>query len=196
MRLSLRGQSGPLLIGSTWRRGDDRVARGWLSCRVWWRERLGSQDAVERRNSDDPDAIDPDGVRSDAIYPDRDCSDSTDPDRDGSDSTDSDRDRSDAIDRDGNGVPNNNCRGNPATSHDNDLQYHDNGWSQSGRGCGSGCGGRSVAGRRIEQHGVGLDRLRDSRGGGPHRRDRLVVAETLREEEHAGARPPTGRILV
>ena len=163
---------------------------------MWWRERLGSQDAVERRNTDDPDAIDPDAVRSDAIDPDRDRSDAIDPDRDRSDSINSDGDRSDAIDRDRNGVPNDNRRGIPATSHDNGL--HDDVWSQSGGGGGRGGGGRSVAGRRIEQHAVGLDCLRNSRGGGPHRRDRLVVAETLRqcEDEDAGARPPTGRILV
>ena len=54
------------------------------------------------------------------------------------------------------------------------------------------------AGRRIEQHAVGLDRIRNSRGGGPHRRDRLVVAETLRpcEHEDAGARRSAGRPLV
>jgi hypothetical protein len=43
---------------------------------------------------------------------------------------------------------------------------------------------------------VGLDRIRNSRGGSPHRRDRLVVAETLRpcEDEDAGAWRPAGRI--
>jgi hypothetical protein len=34
---------------------------------------------------------------------------------------------------------------------------------------------------------VGLDRLCHPRGGGPHRRDRLVVAETLRPRPDEGA---------
>ena len=64
------------------------------------REWLGRRDADERRDTDDADAIDSDG------------------------------DRSDAIDPDCHGVPNDNRgRGNPATGHDNDLQYHDNVWS-------------------------------------------------------------------
>ena len=101
------------------------------------RERLGGRDADERRDTDDADAIDPDG----------DCSDAIDPDGDRSDAIDSDGDRSDAIDRDCHGVPNDNRgRGLPAAGHDNDLRYHDNVGSQSRRGCG--CGrGRSVAGR-------------------------------------------------
>jgi hypothetical protein len=45
---------------------------------------------------------------------------------------------------------------------------------------------------------VGLDRLRNSCGGGPHRRDRLVVAQTLRrcEDDGAGARRRATRIIV
>jgi hypothetical protein len=162
------------------------------------REWLGSQDVDERRDTDDADAIDPDAVRSDAIDPDRDRSDAIDHDSDRSDAINSDRDRSDAIDRDRNGVPNDDRRGIPTTSHDNGLHYHDV-WSQSRGGGGRSRGGSSGAGRRIEQHAVGLDCLRNSRGGGHHRRDRLVVAETLRqcEDEDAGAGPPTtGRILV
>jgi len=144
------------------------------------REWLGSKDA------DHADAINPDRDRSDTFDSDRDRSDIVDSDRDRSDPIDPDGDRSDTIDRHRNGVPDDNGgRGIPA-SHDNDLRYHDNDRSQSRRGGG---GGRSGAGRRIEQHAVGLDRLRDSRAGGPHRRDRLVVAETLRtgEDEDVGA---------
>jgi len=134
------------------------------------REWLGRRDADERRDTDDTDAFD-------AV---RDHSDAIDSDGDHSDAIDSDGDRFDAIDPDCHGVPNDNGgRGNPATSHDNGLQCHDNVWSQSCRGRSRGCG-RGVAERGIEQHAVGLDRVRNSRGGGPHRRDRLVVAETLR----------------
>ena len=140
MRLSLRGHTGLLLIRSAWCRGDDRVARGWLSCRVRRREWLGSQDADERRDTDDADAIDPDAVRSDAIDPDRVRSDPIDPDSDSSDAINSDGDRSDAIDHDSDGVPNDNRRGIPATSHDNGLRCHDNVWSQSRRGRGRGRG--------------------------------------------------------
>ena len=95
------------------------------------REWLGRRDADERRDTDDADAIDSDGDRSDAIDPDGDRSDAIDPDGD----------RSDAIDVDSHGVPNDNRgRGDPATSHDNDLRCHDNVWSQSRRGRGRGRG--------------------------------------------------------
>ena len=161
------------------------------------REWLGGQDADERRDTDDADAIDSDAVRSDAIDPDRDRSDAIDPDRDRSDAINSDGDRSDAIDHDSDGVPNDNRCGIPPTRHHNGLPNHDV-WSQSRGGGGRSRGGSGVAGRRIEQHAVGLDCLRNSRGGGPHRRDRLVVAETLRpcEHEDAGARRSAGRPLV
>ena len=164
MRPSSRGhQSGPLLR-SVWCRRDTCGARGWPCCRVRRREWLGRRDADERRDTDDADAIDPDGDRTDAIDPDGDCFD--------------------AIDPDCHGVQNDNRgRGIPAASHDNDLQCHNNVWSQSRRGRGR----RRVAERRIEQHAVGLDRLCNSRGGGHCRWDRLVVAETLRPYGNAGA---------
>jgi hypothetical protein len=89
------------------------------------REWLGRRDVDERRDTDDADALDSDGDRSDTI----------DSDGDRSDAIDSDRDRSDAIHSDRHGVPNDNRgRGNPATSHDDGLRYHDNVGSQSRRG--------------------------------------------------------------
>jgi hypothetical protein len=100
------------------------------------RKWLGRRDADERRDTDDPDAIDSDRDRTDAIDPDRDRSDTIDPDGD----------RSDAIDRDCHGVPNDNGgRGNPAAGHHNDHRCHDNVWSQSRRGRGR---GRGVSERR------------------------------------------------
>ncbi len=100
------------------------------------RERLGRRDADERRDTDDADAIDSDGDRADAI----------DPDGDRPHAIDSYGDHPDAIDPDCHGVANDNRgRGNPATSHDNDLRCHDNVWSQSRRGRGR---GRGVAERR------------------------------------------------
>jgi hypothetical protein len=127
------------------------------------REWLSRGDADERRDTDDADAIDADAIDSDG---------------DRSDAIDSDGDRSHTIDPDCHGVPNDNGRrGIPATGHDNGLRRHDNVGSQSRRGRGGGRGGcRGVAGRGIEQHAVGLDRIRDSRRGGHHRRDHLVVA--------------------
>jgi hypothetical protein len=172
MRPSSRGQqSGPLPIGSAWRRSDGCVVRTWVSGRVRGREWLGSRDADERRDPDDADTIDPDGERSDA----------TDVLRGHSDAIDPDGKRSDPIAPDCHGVPNHNRgRGISTTSHDNV-------WGQSRCRRGSGRGSR-VAERRIEQHAVGLDRLCHPRGGGPHRRDRLVVAEALRprRDEDAG----------
>jgi hypothetical protein len=100
------------------------------------RKWLGRRDADERRDTDDPDAIDSDRDRTDAIDPDRDRSDTIDPAGD----------RSDAIDRDCHGVPNDNGgRGNPAAGHHNDHRCHDNVWSQSRRGRGR---GRGVSERR------------------------------------------------
>ena len=137
---------------------------------MWRREWLGSRDTDERGDTDDADSIDPDGDCSDSIDADGDCSDSIDPDRHRPDC---------------HGVPNDNRRRRiPAGPHDDELWRHDNVRSESGRRRGR--NGR-VAERRIEQHAVGLDRLRDSRVGSPSRGDCLVVAETLRPRADEGA---------
>ena len=136
MRPFIRGHWSGLLIRSAWCSSDDCVVRDWLSCRVRRREWLGRRDADERRDTDDADAIDPDGDRADAI----------DPDGDRPHAIDSDGDHPDAIDPDCYRVPNDNRgRGNPATGHDNDLRCDDDVWSQSRRGRGR---GRGVAERR------------------------------------------------
>jgi hypothetical protein len=142
---------------------------------MWRRERLGGRDADELRITDGANAINPDGDHPDSIDP--------------------DGDRADAGDPDCHGVPDyNRSRSIPATSHDDELQRHDNVRSESR--C---CRGRSsrVAERRIEQHAMGLDRVRNSRGGGPHRRNCLVVAQALRscEAEGAGARTRVRRVI-
>ena len=125
---------------------------------MWRREWLGRRDADERRRTDDTNAIVPDCDRSDAI----------DPDCDRPDAIDFDGDRPDSH-----GVPNDNRRRSfPATRHDDELRRNNNVRSESRRRRGR----SGLAERRIEQYAMGLDRVRDSRGGGPHRRNCLVVA--------------------
>ncbi len=150
--------------GSTWCRSDARNARGRIPDGVRRWEWLGRRDPHELRDTDDVNATDT--VRE---YP-----NAFDPDRD-------------AIDPDSHRVSNDNrSRDGPDTGHDDGLRHDDNVRSESHRG--RGCSSR-VAERRIEQHAMGLDRLRNPCGGRPHRRDRVVVAETLRPGEGKTTRP-------
>lgn len=175
MRPSTRAHwSSPLLIGSACCRRDDCVARGWISGRVRWRERVGRRDPHELRDTDDTDTNDTDAT--DALLA-------------RSDPIDADSSHPNTIDPDRHGVRNDNRgRSSPAPGDDNVRSQ-----SHRRRSCSS-----RVAERGAEQHAVGLDRLRNSRGGGPDRGDRLVVAQTLRqcEDEGAGARRRATRIIV
>jgi hypothetical protein len=125
---------------------------------VWRGEWLGGRDPHELGHTNDADAIDADG------------------------------DHPDETDPDGHGVSNDNRgRSGAHTTDDDDLRLHDNVRSKSRRRRCRGCSS-CVAKRRVEQHAVGLDRLRDPRGGRPRRRDRLVVAKTLRPWEDKSSR--------